>query len=125
MTVRLSFQFWNRKKYPVSIRRVEVHFRDTQLGGLGQPQGEAGWRAVTKNVLYNEKSFSVDPNRSHVFEVAVASQTKMSVAAEDLIAVTLAYFDPIKNKAMELAIDSDRSFVFKRTWKDRLRRPWK
>ena len=99
-TVTIEFEFWNRKKYPVTMRRVSVEYEMQVMDRNSQNVLSEGWHIEGEHLLVHEKYETVNPGTAKRHDL-VAPVEKSQIDLKENVTVTLFYFDPIKNRIIK------------------------
>jgi hypothetical protein len=110
----MEFEFWNRKKYPVTIRFISVEYKNFQITREGRTELGDEWGVEGLHKLFNEQHVTVEPN-GHKFYKTEAPIEKQPVHDYfDNVTLSLFYFDPIKNRIKKLLVDTDHTLYLER-----------
>ena len=123
-----SFEVWNRRKYPVVIRDMEIRFvgRDvwSEPGSIGAGEG---WCVTSKGTLYHIGDVSLGPSEHKQFEVEGASDEGAPANQGPMkrCEITVEMFDPKKNRNIILRSKTKWGrtwweYVTSRIWLDKL-----
>jgi hypothetical protein len=102
--VSIAFEVWNRRKYPVVIRSMDVHWQWLHLEEVLEDdtdQKEKAWRITNANkAIVRQKDFVVPPGNHQSFSAFVRLSPKVEYSRLDPLEgqVRVLVFDPRKRK---------------------------
>jgi len=102
-TATIEFEFWNRKKYPVTLRWVSVLYEKQVFDRYVQNVLTDGWEIHGEHLLVHDKYETVEPGKARRFDL-VAPVVKSRIDLKENVTITLFYFDPIKNKIIKIVV---------------------
>jgi hypothetical protein len=94
----IEFEVWNRRKYPIVVRFVEIKFGNVPLDKT--PQAAGDWY-IFHNKLCYRGPVTLEPASRHHFE-AGASFKEQTLGKSETVRIDVYYFDPIANKRKKL-----------------------
>ncbi|MBS4003186.1 MAG: hypothetical protein KGZ91_07410 [Afipia sp.] len=96
--VHLDFEFWNRQKYPIVIRNVEVGFGELRLHEKQSHTGEMlTWNTFRGNAIFRD-DIRVNPSDQHQFKCRGAFPKRTLDDLDVTATISILYFDPVSNK---------------------------
>ncbi len=101
----LEFEFWNRRKYPVVIRQINVQYptlsyKHMQNIGMGE-----GWIGNSRDGLVNRERQNVGPNDHHQFSTVFPFERNSDEDFQEWPKVSVYYFDPIQGRILSLKMN--------------------
>jgi hypothetical protein len=102
-TVSINFEVWNRKKYPIAIRRVSVEYEKQVMHRYNDAALSEGWHIEGEHTLVFDKHETMDPGKSRQYALEAPIE-KAPIDLQENVTVTLFYFDPIKNRIIKLVV---------------------
>jgi hypothetical protein len=102
----LKFEIWNRRKYPIVVRAIYIHFRDLVIQddrpGDSRLDLSSGWRVHRERTAFQSEPFSIEPTTHKAFELRAPFQTKSLDDIDEPVVINVRYFDPISNKYQDV-----------------------
>jgi hypothetical protein len=94
----VTFEIWNRRKYPISVRSVSVRFDDSIIlrDTVALPPWIKTANTLTNDMLINRTALTIAPamhERMHL-EVALEAEGDQARKVAGRIAISVGYFDP-------------------------------
>jgi hypothetical protein len=102
-TVSIDFEVWNRKKYPIAIRRVSVEYEKQVMHRYNEAALSQGWHIEGEHMLVFDQHETLDPGKSRQYALEAPIE-KAPIDLHENVTVTLFYFDPIKNRIITLVV---------------------
>jgi hypothetical protein len=100
-TALVTFEVWNRRKYPVAISAGSfIDFRTTKLAERPEQSGWSRWR---NTMTYYGEKIRLEPLSFQTFVVQADFEKSAGNAIADKWLVEIQIFDPISNKEVTLS----------------------
>jgi hypothetical protein len=101
-TAQVQFEIWNRRRYPLIIRRIDVMFTALKFGERlkGYPYDSA-WN-IRGNGGYWRQEIALAPNSHAKLKFKAPFPKRTLDDLKDLVTVTVLYYDPRTNKHLSL-----------------------
>lgn len=106
-----SFEVWNRRKYPIVIRIIEVDLGQTRIASPAHDRNAIKeWTATSQGTLHLEQEKTIKPGEAETYEVRGTGRPIPAVDAFDApdVSVRVLFFDPGRNKLLGIIGDSFR-----------------
>ena len=112
--MRITVEFWNRRKYPVAWRGVRARLTGVKIlnSALAEPTVDEPLdrptppRArVSNNMIFVEPGSIVQPDSSNQVVLEASFRNQPMDAVRPLFQITIGYFDPQRNREEELTIE--------------------
>lgn len=101
----MAFEFWNRRTYPLVLRRVRIETFGLDIDDqhlLGQSEGDTWYFSGKNNALF-WKQQTVEPKTHAEINFSARMLKGQSLDAIDaVLKVTVYYYDPRRNKQVEM-----------------------
>lgn len=119
--VHCIFEVWNRRKYPLVVREMQVSFGDLKVDREARGAAAEGelWWATKEGTLITHKSVSIEPTRHQEFEAVGPVRSDAGAVTDVVVWVDL--FDPRKNG--HVVLRARANFGRSRWWLRRRRLP--
>lgn len=98
------FEVWNRRRYPIVVRRLHVDYNKVRLGEIRDKitvgDSQSGWRTTFRGTLENREEFVIEPGQHKVFKVEAMCIQEGPFPDEEAkrITVKVLVFDPFWGK---------------------------
>jgi hypothetical protein len=104
----LEFEVWNRRKYPVSVFVQDLTFRNVNFvrSEVRMPSDYAHTWDGGPEFFSNWKGVLLEPNGHAQFEFVHMARDAGRKKSASEVEVSVAYFDPIKNKYLKAKMTS-------------------
>jgi hypothetical protein len=96
---KVTFELWNRRRYPISIKEAAVLYGNIEI--LEGPQGGI-WSKWRNTMTYYGKKIRIEPLSYHEFEVSAFFKADSLDGIDDTWFVDVRYFDPTSNKDVKM-----------------------
>lgn len=93
-----TVDFWNRRKYPVALHRMEISFGELKVEQFlkGFNAGD-GWHLSFKGLHWNKREI-LEPSTHRSFEVSAPFKKRTLDDLDEPLKAEVFYFDPKRNK---------------------------
>lgn len=117
--VGTDFEFWNRRRYPVVLRLVEVDFRGVVVRAPAENRMRESdkWGMLDGKKLLGQFNEVVDGNTHRSFNDVIAyvgEAVRVDAMEEPDTSISVTYFDPKKNRLEIVSGDSEKA---RKQWK--------
>jgi hypothetical protein len=100
------FEVWNRHKYPIIIKEVDVQFE--RFAFVNPPQDEdensVGWFLEEDRTFESYHTLRLEPNTHHRFYLLAPYKEESDDDKPNNPSITVLYFDSTKNKQMTVRL---------------------
>lgn len=99
-SMKVTVEFWNRRKYPISVRRLFADVNGVTITGLCESEK----LYVRNNTFTKRVDALVAPHASHEIEIEVQFENQSLDAMKPLFDISVGYFDPHTKKEAKVQI---------------------
>jgi hypothetical protein len=106
-TAVLPIELWNRRKYPVVVRYIQVDVKDKVAFEIVPPipGNKEGWYISSERASMLEHSTTVAPSSHHTFTCQLPFKTTSFDAMRVRFVINISYFDPRKNRVYKITAE--------------------
>lgn len=108
---QLSLEFWNRRKYPIIIRSMQVDFKGVTLRQSKHPP--ADWH-IRDTTMRRTKDVTVTPTSHQTFSIHIPYLVDTTGEIQTPMSVDITYYDPRRNKEGCIRLEARYSFTAQR-----------
>ena len=102
----LDFEFWNRRKYPLVLRHMEVRFSTIKVKELKNDEViSRDWYVHAGKSMSLRGDQVLDPTAHKKLSIAAPFDTSSLDDLEDKLTIQAMYYDPRKNRTSTITVE--------------------